>query len=280
MNRRAWLCASASGITAAAAWTRYIEPRYFALTRTQIRLPGVKPRRILHLADIHMSDGMNAPDLEQGLRVGLAQKPDLICLTGDFVSTTSGFDRHGLSRFLRTAVASAPVLAVLGNHDGGAWLAHYGGSRSTQPIRDLISESGVRLLHNESLVLGDLTLVGVGDYWSGEFEPDRAFAGAFTFAGVFKGAPRSAATLLLCHNPDAKRAVRHLPWDLMLSGHTHGGQVRVPGITPRWAPVADKRFIAGLYGWENKQLFITCGLGSPKHVRAFCRPEISLLEIV
>ena len=269
MTRRACLSLSAFGIAAAAAWSGYIEPRYFALTRTRIRLPGVKPRRILHIADIHMSDGINAPDLEQGLRVGLAQKPDLICLTGDFVSTTSGFDRPGLGRFLRAAVATAPTCAVLGNHDGGAWLAHYGGNRSTQPIRDLIHESGVRLLHNDSLVLDGLTLVGVGDYWSGEFEPGRAFAGA----------PRSAATLLLCHNPDAKRAVRHLPWDLMLSGHTHGGQVRVPGITPRWAPVADKRFIAGLYGWENRQLFITRGLGSPQHVRAFCRPEISLLEI-
>jgi len=137
-------------------------------------------------------------------------------------------------------------------------------------MRDLIRSSGVRLLHNESTAVEDMTLVGVGDYWSGEFDPERAFAQT----------PRGAGTLLLCHNPVAKRDLLRWQWDLMLSGHTHGGQVRVPGFTPVWAPVADKRFIAGLYGWEKRQLFITRGIGSPKHIRAFCRPEVSIIEIV
>ncbi len=269
MNRRAFLSLSAGSIATAAAWARYVEPRYFELTRTRVRLPGVRPRRILHISDIHMSDGMSAADLQTGFQAGLSQKPDLICLTGDFVSETSGFDQRGLLRLLRSAVAAAPTYAVLGNHDGGDWLARWGGSRSTEFLRDLIESSGVRLLHNRSAVVNDLTLVGVGDYWSGEFAPARAFALA----------PGGAATVVLCHNPDAKRDLARFPWDLMLSGHTHGGQVRVPGITPVWAPVADKRFIAGLYGWEGRQLFITRGAGSPKHVRAFCRPEVSVLEI-
>ena len=235
----------------------------------RIALRGIRPKRILHLADIHISDGMTADQLEVGVEAGLASRPDLICVTGDFISTTSGFDRPGLLRLLRRLTSAAPVFGVLGNHDGGDWLARYGGSRSTQMIRDIVSSAGVRLLHNESAVFDDLAFVGVGDYWSGEFQPDLAFAKA----------PATAATILLCHNPDAKTSVAGQRWNLMLSGHTHGGQVCIPGINPLWTPVRDKRFVAGLYIWEGRQLYITRGLGSPKHIRAFCRPEVSVLEI-
>jgi predicted MPP superfamily phosphohydrolase len=212
---------------------------------------------------------MVAAELEKGLDAGLSQRPDVICFTGDFVSTSSGFDREGLFRLLRRAADTAPAYAVLGNHDGGTWLARAGGDISTQPLRELITSAGVRVLHNQAAMEGDLCLVGVGDYWSGEFEPGRAFAQA---AG-------SALRLVLCHNPDAKQGLRHWPWSLMLCGHTHGGQARIPGVDSLWMPVKDKRFIAGLYNWEGRRLFITRGLGSPKHVRAFCRPEVSILDL-
>jgi predicted MPP superfamily phosphohydrolase len=68
-------------------------------------------------------------------------------------------------------------------------------------------------------------------------------------------------------------------YDLQLSGHTHGGQARIPGVNPGWIPVEDKRFVAGRYQWEGRQLFITRGIGSPKHVRMFCRPEVSILDV-
>ncbi|HTF65594.1 MAG TPA: hypothetical protein VK638_23200 [Edaphobacter sp.] len=67
-------------------------------------------------------------------------------------------------------------------------------------MRDLIGSSGVHLLHNQSTVIDGLTLVGVADYWSGEFAPEQAFAGT----------PRTTARILLCHNPDAKRDLAHL----------------------------------------------------------------------
>ena len=268
MNRRTFL-ASLPPVGLAGAWFGFGEPHWFEVTHTCVRIPGIRPKRILHISDIHISDGMGARDLEPGMRAGLAAKPDLICLTGDFVSTTSGFDITGLQRLLRMAADTAPSYAVLGNHDGGAWIARFGGNRSTQMMRDLVSSAGVRMLHNEAAVEGDLALVGVGDYWSNELDPDTAFS---------RKAP-SAATVVLCHNPDGKKRLEQHSWNLMLSGHTHGGQARIPGFCPLWAPVRDKRFIAGLYNWQGRQLFITRGLGSPKHVRAFCRPEISVLDL-
>lgn len=267
MRRRTFLSLAAVA-AASASWSRYIEPTFFELSHTRVRAGNARPRRILHISDMHISDGLNAAELEVGFRAGFAQKPDLILLTGDFVSSTSGFDRKGLVNLLHSAVATAPTYAVLGNHDQGNGLA-LGGHQSTAFMQDLIPSTGVRLLHNESAAFEDLTLVGVADFWSSEFAPDRAFANA----------PPSPGTILLCHNPDGKRAVAHLPWHLMLSGHTHGGQVRVPGFDPIWVPVEDKQFIAGLYEWQDRQIYITRGLGSPKHVRAFCRPEISVLHI-
>jgi len=253
----------------APVWFSCGEPHWFEVSHTRISIPGVRPTRILHLADLHVSDGMTAADLEPGLRAGLDERPDLICITGDFVSNPAGFDRAGLLRLLRLAADTAPTYAVAGNHDGGAWLARRGGARSSQFMRELVATAGVHVLHNASVEFGDLTLAGVGDLWSGETDPDRAFTGV----------DPDSTTIALCHNPDGKAILKDYHWHLMLSGHTHGGQVRIPGITPLWAPVWDKRFVAGLYTWEQRHLFITRGLGSPKHVRAFCRPEVSVLEV-
>lgn len=268
MCRRTFLSLAAPAI-ALPAWFRFGEPRWFDASRTTVHLPIAKPVNLLHVSDLHTSDGMTAEDLEAGLQLGLRQRPDLICFTGDFVTNTHGFDKPGLLRLLRRAADTAPTFAVLGNHDGGAWLARRGGNASHQPIADLVQSAGVRLLHNESATIGELTFAGVGDLWSRQIIPHRAF----------RATPPSQTTILLSHNPDAKDLLLPYPWHLMLSGHTHGGQARIPGATPPWAPVVDKRFLSGLYRWHNRQLFITRGLGSPKHVRAFCRPEVSLLEL-
>jgi predicted MPP superfamily phosphohydrolase len=199
----------------------------------------------------------------------LAQKPDLICFTGDYASHSYGFDAIGLREILREASESAPTYGVLGNHDGGAWLRSLGGDSSTTRMKDLLDAAGVRLLYNASAQAHGLNVVGIADIWSGEARAKRAF----------EDVDPMRPTIALCHNPDGKTLMKAHPWNLMLSGHTHGGQARIPGIAPSWLPVSDKRFIAGLYEWEDRNLFITRGLGSPKHVRAFCRPEVSILHL-
>jgi len=256
----------------AAAYDRFhnIEPDWFQLTRTRIPLSLPRPKRILHISDLHVSDGMTADALSIGLEAGLAQHPDFICFTGDYVTSTHGFDRDGLQRLLRRAADTAPCYAVLGNHDGGNWLGRRRRSHTpTRLMQDLIAEAGVRLLHNRCATEQGVVLAGVGDIWSGEFDP----------ATAFKDAPAGAPTIVLCHNPDGKRDLYRWRWHLMLSGHTHGGQARVPVVSRLWTPVHDKRFIAGHYRWRDRRLFITRGLGSPKHVRAFCRPEVSMLTV-
>jgi hypothetical protein len=102
-------------------------------------------------------------------------------------------------------------------------------------------------------------------------EPDRAFA------GVSRNPDR--LVLLLAHNPDSKEEVANRPWDLMLSGHTHGGQLRIPAVGAPFAPVRDHRYVAGLLPWRDRWIHVTRGVGNLHGLRLNCRPEISLLSV-
>jgi uncharacterized protein len=217
VNRRSFLTALTPA-TLAPIWFGLAEPHWIEVTHTPVRIPGIQPKRLLHISDIHISDGMGAADLEPGFRAGLATRPDLICLTGDFVSNTTGFDQSGLQRLLRLAADTAPTYAVLGNHDGGAWIARASGSLSTEPMRQLIATSGVRVLHNESAIENGLTLVGLADYWSGEFHPER----------TFQNAAHSSPTIVLCHNPDGKKH-----FQILLESHAERPHTRRPSQSPR-----------------------------------------------
>ena len=263
-SRRAFLSLTAT-IAAPALWATSVEPAWHEVTVTPIR--GLPALRILHFSDLHCSDGLPPSVLLRALEMGLEHRPDVICLTGDYVSTTHGFDEVGLRGIFRRAVQAAPTYAVLGNHDGGHWLnKRFGGSPTSAGMRQILSGEGVHVLHNEATVLPNgIELVGMGDIYSQEFGP---------FTGTSPG-PR----VVLCHNPDGKDLISDYRWDLMLSGHTHGGQVRLWPAPTTWAPVNDKRFISGLHDWAGRQLFITRGAGSPKHVRFGCRPEVSILEL-
>ena len=176
--------------------------------------------------------------IDRAVTLAIESKPDLVCLTGDFITNRYDFDYDAYVRVLRRLSAAAPVYGVLGNHDGGVWAARNFGYADHRVVEKLIDESGIELLHNRSISIqagGEpLSLVGVGDLQSGEINAQQAFAGV----------PANQPTILLSHNPDSKTVVCAHAWELMLSGHTHGGQVIVPFLGPRYAPVRDKRYVA------------------------------------
>lgn len=275
-SRRQWFCNLCLSGLSAAGYARYWEPHWFDLSTTRVQIPGnlgVRPWRILHLSDFHVSDGLPAEAVHAAVQLGLAKKPDLICLTGDYVSATVGFDETGLRRILQAAAQTAPSYAVTGNHDGGRWLARHGGDSGSERMRRILEQSGVEVLHNRAATVQlrgrPVQLAGIADLWSGELDEARAFS------AVDPALP----TLLLSHNPDGKSICAHARWDLMLSGHTHGGQVVAPLIPPVWIPTTDKSMVAGLYAWKGRQIYITRGVGSPKSLRFACRPEVSWLEV-
>lgn len=232
-----------------------------------------RPIRIAHLSDLHASTVVPTSLIEEAVAGAIEFDPDVICVTGDFVTGSAGFNTVWYRSVLRRLSANAPTFAVFGNHDGGPWSLEGGGFPTTREVAELLEQSGIEVLNNRSRVLAiggrPLQLAGVGDLWSGDVRPELAFADADP------GLP----TVLLAHNPDTKSVVSGNSWDLMLSGHTHGGQVVVPGIGISPAPVWDRNYVSGLKKWRGRWIHVSRGVGNHSGVRFNCRPEVTHLQL-
>ena len=255
-TRRKVLCALLGG-TAAATYPFWVEPRWLDITNHRVRLRHLQRAiRVLHLSDLHASYFVSLGMIDAAISAGLATKPDLICLTGDYISHQDVPDSAGYARVLSRLAAAAPTFAVLGNHDGGPWAAQCDGFSDHRYVDRVLETAGIDVLHNRSKgveIHGQpLWLAGAGDYWADEMDGERAFAGVDG---------RDRPVILLSHNPDTKDDLAAHPWDLMLSGHTHGGQVLVPLYGPPFAPVRDLRYLAGLNPWGSRQIHVTRGVG-------------------
>ncbi len=254
-----------------------VEPNWLERTVTRVKLPCrnlSSGARVLHLSDFHASTVVPFSLIEKSVELGLVAKPDVICLTGDFVTDATPFNEAEYVRILRRLSSAAPVFATLGNHDGGRWGAKVGALKDTSVVRALLSTAIVPLLHNRSEVVRvrdqSIRFAGVPDLWSERVDGDLAFADI----------PSDDPAILLAHNPDTKDVLAGRPWDLMLSGHTHGGQVVLPFLGERFVPIRDKRFIAGLKQWNGRQVYVTRGVGNIDGVRINCRPEVTVLDLV
>jgi predicted MPP superfamily phosphohydrolase len=274
LSRRQVLYSALAAATGAAAYSAEVEPRWLQLSRRLVpmRHTGLAaPIRILHLSDLHASAFVPLSLIDEAFSLALAERPDLICLTGDFVTGRDHPAPRAYSRSLRRLADRAPTFAVLGNHDGGVWAAGIGGYPDHRLMERILLEGGVTLLHNSPAALRVrdqlLTLAGLGDYWSEEIDPARAF----------HGVDAAHPVIVLSHNPDSKARLASAPWDLMLSGHTHGGQVVVPFYGPPFLPVVDTRFVAGLRPWGPRLIHVTRGVGSLYGLRFACRPEAASL---
>ena len=277
-SRRQFLAATGLTGFGGVTYVHSFEPQWLEVGRHEVPLSksgGKTPLKILQLSDFHASPWVSLDFIREAIGLGLQQQPDLILLTGDFITRSfNQFD--GYAEVLAPLAKAAPTFACLGNHDGRLWAGKGRGYEDTMFVRSVLSQAQVTLLHNttQSVRVRDwqLTLVGLGDFWAREMQPAAAFAQS--------PATRGDATLVLSHNPDTKTYLNSFAWDLMLCGHTHGGQVCLPFIGAPFAPVLDKRFLAGLYRWEDRWIHVTRGVGNLYGVRFNCRPEVSLLTLV
>lgn len=252
---------------ACVAYGRGIESDWLELTRKTVPVAGLaRPLCVLHLSDLHVSSCVPMALIARAVDAGLAEKPDLICLTGDLV-TGGLWEPAALTAQLRRLSAAAPTFACEGNHD----------TPCLEPVRDLLADADIPLLLNErqTVAAGGQTVavVGVRDWWSGACDPE----------GILPAVRKEAVpTLLLSHNPDSKSVLLARDFDLMLSGHTHGGQGKLLGWAPI-VPVRDKSFIEGLRAFPGahgtRHVHITRGVGNLHGIRFCCRPEVSILEL-
>jgi predicted MPP superfamily phosphohydrolase len=203
------------------------------------------------VSDLHVDRDEDLARLEAAVEVINRQRPDLVFLTGDYFSTPET-RRHYLAPFRRALArlkTSNGVFAIPGNHD------HWG---SFDRIDEALRAASVEPLSNESRRIAihgsSLTIVGIDDLWARRAEPSRAFAGV--------GAEE--CTIVLAHNPDTALYARHLRPGVMLSGHTHGGVVRIPlyGSPIKSILRIGKRFYAGLNRYEDFYIYTNRGLGT------------------
>jgi uncharacterized protein len=272
-SRRQFLVFSPAALL---GYMRFAEPRWLGVGRHSVKMSGAglrEPLTVLQLSDFHASDVVSLDFIDRSVSLGLSScKPDLICLTGDFITTTWE-DWAGYVRVLKRLVAAAPTYAALGNHDGGLWAVGKKGYADHQLVRTMLADAGIQLLFNARTVFAakgwKLNVVGLGDAWALELDARPAF----------EGIDPAQPTLLLSHNPDTKDEVGERPWDLMLCGHTHGGQLLVPFVGTPFAPVLDHRYVAGLNRWEDRWIHTTKGVGNLHGARLNCRPEVSVLTL-
>ncbi|MEO0984562.1 MAG: metallophosphoesterase [Cyanobacteria bacterium J06639_14] len=246
---------------------------------------------LVQLSDFHF-DGLRLSPalLQEAIAQCNAIFPDLVVLTGDFV--TDAFEPiYELATFLKRLKSRLGSYAVLGNHDNIT-------KSGRLNIIDALSKADVTVLWNEiAYPLGEaLPLVGLADLWSRECHPEPLFA------QLAPEIPR----LVLAHNPDTAEKLQHLRVDLQLSGHTHGGQVVLPGLgslpilaqqtrpfLPIWVrqnmPYLKDECDRILKHWEwamglhqvgTNQLYVNRGLGTYLPGRFFCPPELTVLTLV
>jgi predicted MPP superfamily phosphohydrolase len=281
MNRRNFLGLASAGV-GVLGYMRFGEAEWLEVKEHEVRLGAGDAKttpdgsgsalRLLHLSDFHASAAVSLDYITRAIELGLSLKPDLICLTGDFI--TSKYDRFSeYGNVFKRCAKAAPTFACIGNHDGGFWARRWGYS-DWGLVGAMLQESGVTILHNQAAVMEAkgkaVQLIGVGDLWSKEINATKAW----------EGPRKDLKTVLLSHNPDSKDVLGEFRWDLMLSGHTHGGQFYLPILGTPFAPVRDHRYVAGLKPWRDRWIHVTKGVGNLHGMRFNCRPEVSLLRVL
>lgn len=246
-----------------------IEPRWIKVTRPTVWLPelpgGWDGVRIAHLTDLHHGRMVPLGLIAEAVRLANAESPDLAVLTGDFVSRPEAIT-SALAEVLAELEAPLGSYAVLGNHD---YSTDAGG------VREMLAAAGVRLLENCSVLLARgadlLAVAGVDDLWFGLPH----------LASALRDVPPAAARLLLSHNPAYARRMPPVPRvDLMLSGHTHGGQVRLPLLGRPRQLLRMLSPLAGLVRGRCCPVYISRGIGMVGlPVRFNCRPELPIITL-
>ena len=220
------------------------------LNEHDVTIADLDPRhdglRIAQLSDIHVGKLTPREHVRAAIELANAAEPDVIVLTGDYVCWRR--DEAVLAREQLSGLRARRVVAVLGNHDYFTW---------GRGVTDALTRNGYDVLKNQATQVdvagAPLWMVGVDDPVTRHHDLDAAF----------KGVPAEAPRVVLCHSPSQAEALDARRADLILSGHTHGGQMYVPGVTDRIMKRIGLRHRRGMYdaGKAGGRLYVTPGVG-------------------
>ena len=263
--------AGAAGITVlTGGHARFVAPYRPICDEMPMPLPGLSAGlvgfRILQLADLHIKSDRSMRHLREVVERVNQMGVDLVVITGDLVS--SSFQRV---REVTDALGQLKprTLVSFGNHDYNVSPMPYAACDLADALEAGLSKHGLEVLRNRALPIergGDrLWIAGLEDFWSGKFSIDKALAAI----------PTGEPIIALSHNPDTGPllAQRGVHW--ILAGHTHGGQIRLPGMRPLMLPIDNKRFASGLFELGESRMFVSRGVGQRVPVRFRCPPQVT-----
>ncbi|MCA5006388.1 metallophosphoesterase [Sphingobacterium bovistauri] len=252
-----------------------IEPRWVRWNKIDMpiqHLPeGLINKKLVQISDIHIGETVNEDYIINQFKQVNKLKPDIVVYTGDFISPIN-IDQAPFEQLERTlqhaAKGQLATIAILGNHDYG--ILGRNAARADSVVQ-ILKNHGIRVLRNENVKIKGLNIIGIDDCWGTNFYPLKAMR-------QFKD---SLANIVLVHNPDVCDIdiwKGYNSW--ILSGHTHGGQVRFPFQKASRLPVENKNYDEGLKKLSNdRTLYINKGLGHSIRVRLNVRPEIAIFTL-
>jgi predicted MPP superfamily phosphohydrolase len=308
----AWECFCIASI--AGIWPRYIEPRLLLTHRIDLPIAGLQAPlqglRIVQFSDLHLSSHLSDRFLRRIKRRIANLQPDLLLFTGDFLCHGRLDEPQRLSTFLHGLDAPLGAFTVLGNHDYAEYISinkdgDYDVIRGTcgSPVKSAfhrllfgqklrgrcsnrvheiaphpellkaIESSAFRLLHNETIQVhtqgASLNIAGLGDYWADRCQPQQAF----------KKWHAEIPGVALSHNPDSVRLLEACPASIILSGHTHGGQVNIPLLRERCVAMEHPKLRHGLQEAYGQRVYINRGIAGSFPVRFFSPPELTVFTL-
>ena len=269
-----------------------IEPQWVEITQHEISITNLPPAfegfSIVQLTDLHHSSIVTLDYLRACFQQVVDLQPDLVVMTGDYITYQEEYAQPVAQAISDIIIeAGIPTYAVLGNHDhwNSDWNDDWNDDSDATafPLRNrwkgdglevfnALTAGGIKVLVNESALLDRgndrLWLVGCGDLLAGNFDLERAL-GALPSTDE----PR----FLLMHNPQPIESIAHHGFDLVLSGHTHGGQISLPFVPPK----VGSKYLAGLFYVDASRLYVCRGLGvTGVPIRFMTTPEIACFRLV
>lgn len=294
-------------------WPRFIEPKLITTTKFALPIADLPQElsnlKILQFSDLHIHENTSETYLHKLSKKISSLKPDIIVFTGDFLCYSYVPEPKRLQTFLCSLRAPHGCFAILGNHDYAACVSisesgnydvvHSPSSSLLRAFKrlgtttsltkivtheaqnvvlhaklvKLLEKTPFKLLHNNThqVRIGQaaLNICGLGEYMLGRAQPEEAF----------KNYDRTSPGLILLHNPDGIKLLHGFPGDIILSGHTHGGQVNLPWMWRKFTLLENMKLKKGLLKIADKKIYINRGIGSVLPFRWFSPPELTLITL-
>lgn len=308
-----WCIASIIGI-----WPRFIEPRLVLKSRHTFKIPNLpsalKGLKIVHFSDLHFQKSVSSKFLDKLSRKISSENPDILVFTGDFIcySQLAENEKQRLFCFLNGLKARYGCYAIFGNHDYAEYVSinaegEYDlmteekerslikrglerlftitklAKKTTLRAQEvglhadliaLLKKTPFQLLENNSKLVkindSAINICGLGEYSLGKMKPELAFS---NYDKSFPG-------IVLLHNPDGIPLLKGYPGEIVLCGHTHGGQVNLPWMWKKFILLENAQFKSGLIKFDQRWIYVNRGIGSIIRFRWFAPPELLVLTLM